>query len=103
MDVGSGIISSVSDGTARAIQWPNEVGSIPQQAHTDQGARSEEDAAPEDALLVADGFLVPGKDTRGLYVVRKPGNGVAERKVSIYLWHSTSITQYYDSHVRTFT
>ena len=83
MDVGSGVISSVSDGTARAIQWPNEVASIPQQAHTDQGARSGEDAAPEDALLVADGFLVPGKDTGGLYVVRKPGNGVAERTMCL--------------------
>lgn len=36
-----------------------------------------------DALLVCDGFLVPGKDRGGLYVVHHPGNAHLERTVSL--------------------
>eukprot|EP00522_Entomoneis_paludosa_P000631 CAMPEP_0172474080 /NCGR_PEP_ID=MMETSP1065-20121228/69177_1 /TAXON_ID=265537 /ORGANISM="Amphiprora paludosa, Strain CCMP125" /LENGTH=864 /DNA_ID=CAMNT_0013232257 /DNA_START=77 /DNA_END=2671 /DNA_ORIENTATION=+ len=39
--------------------------------------------AYEDALLVADGFLVPGKDRGGLYVVKHPGNRDAEWTVQL--------------------
>jgi hypothetical protein len=30
--------------------------------------------AHDDALLVSDGFLVPGKNKGGIYVVKNPGN-----------------------------
>eukprot|EP00957_Ditylum_brightwellii_P015908 1198135-Ditylum_brightwellii.AAC.1 len=37
----------------------------------------------DDALLVTDGFLVPGKDKGGLYVVRNPGNKDLEWAISL--------------------
>lgn len=37
----------------------------------------------DDALLVSDGFLVPGKDQGGIYVVRNPGNPISEWTVSL--------------------
>ncbi len=61
-------MSSVSDKTARTILWPNEVQTVPWH---------------QDALLVCDGFLVPGKDRGGLYVVRYPGHPHREWTVSL--------------------
>ena len=61
-DVGTGRMSTVSDKTASAIKWPNEVESVPKED------------IDEDALLVTDGFLVPGKDKGGLYIVKNPGD-----------------------------
>ena len=46
--------------------WPNEI------RHCD-----------DDALLVSDGFLVPGKDKGGIYVVLNPGQDGKERKICI--------------------
>lgn len=98
VDVETGAMSHVNDRTARAIKWPNEVASIPRQKiynmsvinntgineddakGTDTTARGEE---LEDALLITDGFLVPGKDKGGLYVVRNPGNAVTEWRVCL--------------------
>jgi hypothetical protein len=37
----------------------------------------------QDAILVCDGFLVPGKDRGGLYIVQNPGNPKLERTVSL--------------------
>ncbi|KAL9182016.1 hypothetical protein ACHAXT_012359 [Thalassiosira profunda] len=88
MDVESGTISSVNDRTAKAIQWPNEVASIPSQ--------SSGGSELEDALLVTDGFLVPGKDRGGLYVVRNPGNAMSEWRVCL-----TGVTNLQDELIRT--
>jgi hypothetical protein len=44
----------------------------------DIGSVKDKEVELEDALLVTDGFLVPGKDKGGLYVVRNPANGVSE-------------------------
>ncbi|KAL7549409.1 hypothetical protein ACHAWF_012679 [Thalassiosira exigua] len=77
LDIESGVMSSVNDGTAKAIKWPNEVTSVPKQAN----AHGHNEL--EDALLVTDGFLVPGKDKGGLYVVRNPGHGVSEWRVCL--------------------
>ena len=85
LDVGSGVMSNANDRTARAIKWPNEVTSVPKHLYVnhhhntdDTGSVKEEEVELEDALLVTDGFLVPGKDKGGLYVVRNPGNGISE-------------------------
>ena len=88
LDVKSGVMSSATDRTSGAIRWPNEVASVPGRLY--RGADRADAAAAagggggddgdglEDALLVTDGFLVPGKDKGGLYVVRNPGNGACE-------------------------
>ena len=85
LDITSGVMSSVNDRTARAIKWPNEVQSIPRQLYAnDQSHHLMNDYSGstkrliDDALLVTDGFLVPGKDKGGLYVVRRPGNARSE-------------------------
>ena len=76
LDVETGVMSTVGDETAKTIKWPNEVTSVPAQCLT-------QSKTLEDALLVTDGFLVPGKDKGGLYVVRNPGNEVSESKTSL--------------------
>lgn len=82
LDVKSGVMSNVNDRTARAIKWPNEVLSIPRQLYTNNVVANDScgdtDRLLDDALLVTDGFLVPGKDKGGLYVVRRPGNSRSE-------------------------
>mmetsp|Transcript_14559 Transcript_14559/g.31657 ORF Transcript_14559/g.31657 Transcript_14559/m.31657 type:complete len:913 (-) Transcript_14559:60-2798(-) len=85
LDVESGVMSKVNDRTAKAIKWPNEVTSIPRQTYANQtiSPQSTEENELEDALLVTDGFLVPGKDKGGLYVVRNPGNSVSEKRVCL--------------------
>ncbi|GAB5032223.1 afg1-family atpase [Nannochloropsis oceanica] len=47
-----------------SFRWPNEVYNLP--PHTITGCSDE-------ALLVADGFLMPGRSDGGLYVVQDPG------------------------------
>ena len=89
LDVKTGAMSYVNEITARAIKWPNEVASIPRQQYvmnnqtnsTFPSSNSVEHL--EDALLVTDGFLVPGKDKGGLYVVQHPGNSLTERRVCL--------------------
>ncbi|KAK1738945.1 hypothetical protein QTG54_010261 [Skeletonema marinoi] len=85
LDVETGAMSYVNEITARAIKWPNEVASIPRQQyvmnHHPTNSSSTTFASSngeqlEDALLVTDGFLVPGKDKGGLYVVQNPTNTV---------------------------
>jgi hypothetical protein len=96
VDVETGVMSHVNDRTARAIKWPNEVASIPRQAYNHGNARnvngipgnnnmtlSHSNDGFEDALLVTDGFLVPGKEKGGLYVVKNPGNAVSEWRVCL--------------------
>ena len=85
LDVASGVMSNANDRTSRAIRWPNEVTSVPRRlyANSRTGAGDDDDddddeEGLEDALLVTDGFLVPGKEKGGLYVVRNPGNGIYE-------------------------
>ena len=92
VDVETGSMSNVNDRTARAIKWPNEVASVPSQVYnaslsnvTDNWGNitTSQGEELEDALLVTDGFLVPGKDKGGLYVVRNPGNDVTEWRVCL--------------------
>eukprot|EP00985_Skeletonema_marinoi_P023475 scaffold15698_cov154-Skeletonema_marinoi.AAC.11 len=95
LDVETGAMSYVNEITARAIKWPNEVASIPRQQYvmnhhpTNSSSSSTTTFASsngeqlEDALLVTDGFLVPGKDKGGLYVVQNPTNSATERRVCL--------------------
>ena len=75
-------MGQVNSRTADAIRWPNEVQIVPKQQHpcdeNTQSLNSDNNnmyqQSLEDSLLVSDGFLVPGRDNGGLYVVRNPGN-----------------------------
>eukprot|EP00578_Thalassiosira_sp_NH16_P014276 CAMPEP_0181112156 /NCGR_PEP_ID=MMETSP1071-20121207/19666_1 /TAXON_ID=35127 /ORGANISM="Thalassiosira sp., Strain NH16" /LENGTH=753 /DNA_ID=CAMNT_0023196113 /DNA_START=505 /DNA_END=2763 /DNA_ORIENTATION=- len=86
VDVESGVMANVNERTAKAIKWPNEVSSIPRHMYANQINHEHSGgmkALFEDALLVTDGFLVPGKDKGGLYVVRNPGNSESEWRVCL--------------------
>ena len=92
VDVDTGHIGTVNKRTAEAIRWPNEVNSVPLQ-HSEAGrkaqAQSGDPSPPEvvreqdDALLVSDGFLVPGRNRGGLYIVRNPGNEDSEWRICL--------------------
>ena len=87
MDPASGHVTRVPT----PLLWPNEVTSVPchlvpptpsclitpEQLEIATALQEELDCdggGPyRDALLVADGFLVPGKDQGGIYMVQKPG------------------------------
>ena len=79
VDAKDGAIHSINDRTSRSILWPNEVAEVPNNP---------------DALLIADGFLVPGKDRGGIYVVSKPGSPQYEWNVC--LTKSTSQERWFD-------
>lgn len=49
---------------SHAFGWPNEVHSLP------PGAVK---GSSDEAMLVADGFLMPGRSDGGLYIVQEPG------------------------------
>lgn len=78
VDAESGHIESVDKRTREAILWPNEFNAVP--SNRDMRAKSTDDDGKnsmdtqDDALLVSDGFLVPGKNKGGIYVVKNPGN-----------------------------
>ena len=72
VDVEDGVMGQLNTRTSNAIQWPNEVNYVPfDKTITELGERESEIG---DALLISDGFLVPGKDNGGVYVVTKPGH-----------------------------
>lgn len=74
VDIQNGHISSVNTRSESMTLWPNEVSPVPKDL-----LQEAKDYGPfDDALLVSDGFLVPGKDRGGLYVVKNPGNPNSE-------------------------
>ena len=75
VDTDSGHIESANKRTRQTILWPNEFNTVP--VIRDMRMKSPSEAAnsmQDDALLVSDGFLVPGKNKGGIYVVKNPGN-----------------------------
>jgi hypothetical protein len=84
VDVDSGHIDSVNSRSESMALWPNEVCSVPAQLlappshHHHSEPRVNSILMDDDALLVSDGFLVPGKDRGGVYVIRNPGNPHSE-------------------------
>jgi hypothetical protein len=92
LDTVSGRLGRVNDRTRSHLVWPNEVTTVPVDLvrpplNMSQGSGA---ATPRrtmhnyrDALLVADGFLVPGKDRGGLYVVQQAGDPTKEWTVRL--------------------
>jgi hypothetical protein len=87
MDVESGHIHSVNARSESMALWPNEMNSVPSnliQTNHHHNLRTSIKKQPmDDALLVSDGFLVPGKDRGGIYIVQKPGNSNSEWTISL--------------------
>jgi len=87
VDIASGQMGCVNEQTAKSIRWPNEVNSVPTQYVDSIGSHHDTDSHDtsqlQDALLVSDGFLVPGRDNGGLYVVSRPGHESNEWKVCL--------------------
>ena len=108
MEADSGEMESINARTKDLLLWPNEVALVPnpiwkhprpdvvdhgnsvpavttppKQASPSPPFIIQPHSAHEDALLVADGFLVPGKDRGGLYIVQHPGNPDAEWTVRL--------------------
>lgn len=87
VDAESGHIQSVDSRTSKVILWPNEFNSVPIMHLDGAGWQTrtkvidvdaKEKCLNDDALLVCDGFLVPGKNKGGIYVVKNPGNSATE-------------------------
>jgi hypothetical protein len=91
IETNDGFIGSVNPRTASSVLWPNEVTSVPSQLLQDSSQMKNpgvprafrRDGLYQDALLVSDGFLVPGKDHGGLYIVKNPGNPQTEWTMSL--------------------
>lgn len=77
MDVCDGYIDSVNDRSEAMTLWPNELSSVPASLLPDSSSKF------DDALLVSDGFLVPGKDQGGIYVIKNPGNPNSEWSICL--------------------
>lgn len=85
MDVDEGHIECVNARSEAMTLWPNEVTSVPKhliEPHVGVDKKRYQNLE-EDALLVSDGFLVPGKDRGGIYVIQNPGNPHSEWTVSL--------------------
>jgi hypothetical protein len=80
MDVQTGYMASVNKRTSKAILWPNESNHVPKSLLTSHDTAG---THYDDALLISDGFLVPGKDKGGLYIVQNPGNTESEWNVCL--------------------
>jgi hypothetical protein len=74
VDIESGTIGQMNKQTVSAIRWPNEVNSVPIQRYGNTKNDEADFTLEEDALLISDGFLVPGRDNGGVYVVSRPGH-----------------------------
>jgi hypothetical protein len=91
MDVRTGQIESANARSEAMTLWPNEVNSVPSELipklvskdSQPQSSSSSSSFKVEDALLVSDGFLVPGKDRGGIYIVKNPGNPNSEWTVCL--------------------
>lgn len=88
LDVHDGRIDSANARSEAMTLWPNELNAIPKltsllpekltiSTNHHNGGQSKI-SEEEDALLVSDGFLVPGKDQGGIYIIQNPGNPNSE-------------------------
>lgn len=81
VDAETGHIESLNTRTSKAILWPNEFNSVPSIHMNTQDSSATTNMkkdVDDDALLVSDGFLVPGKNKGGIYVIKNPGDTAAE-------------------------
>lgn len=91
MDAGK--LVSVNERSSSAMRWPNEVNYVP--ASFFHNGSDRERMSHLDALLVCDGFLVPGKDQGGVYLVKNPGNPKSEWTVCLSESNSESDRWFY--------
>ena len=110
IDTNTGHMESCNTRTSKSLKWPNEVNSVPSQyvdspadGNKLENTKSETTTTTtsgtttttpqladlKDAILVSDGFLIPGKDQGGIHVVKQPGNPNSEWAVCL-----TEITGY---------
>ena len=103
VDIQDGHIDSASARSESMISWPNEITKVPMnlvkhqtpgrnylsdQENRDKMTGEKEGSSfvntfIQDALLVADGFLIPGKDRGGIYLVNKPSDKELEWSVAL--------------------
>jgi len=108
VDIHDGHIDTVNPRSESMISWPNEITKVPthmikrqyqgklgQKQHSTRKTWNEASAQKDgslstyvnsltqDALLVADGFLIPGKDRGGIYVVNNPANKESEWSIPL--------------------
>eukprot|EP00536_Pseudo-nitzschia_multiseries_P008844 jgi/Psemu1/199154/e_gw1.232.77.1 len=93
VDICNGHIDEINPRSESMITWPNEITKVPakliiqqkQQKQHEQQQRVTNfmESLSQDALLVADGFLVPGKDRGGIYVVQNPAHKESEWSIPL--------------------
>ena len=108
VDIHNGHIDTVNPRSESMISWPNEITKVPthmiepqfQQTQSQKHHQSREtldavsvdrdgslsryaNSLTQDALLVADGFLIPGKDRGGIYVVNNPAHKESEWSIEL--------------------
>lgn len=108
VDIHDGHIDTLNPRSESMISWPNEITNVPanmsklQHQRTldqnqqltqetldemsvgrDESISSDVNSFTQDALLVADGFLVPGKDRGGLYIVKNPAHKELEWSIPL--------------------
>ncbi|KAL3909505.1 MAG: hypothetical protein SGILL_008064, partial [Bacillariaceae sp.] len=91
VEVRNGHIDTINTRSESMIPWPNEVNKVPSNLVASETHQSRvacpqlgfPESTTQDALLVSDGFLVPGKDRGGIYVVNNPGNEKLEWSVCL--------------------
>ena len=93
LDIKNGHIQSVNSKTSKSILWPNESNSVPKSLFAGGTVLDEQEEGLEDALLVSDGFLVPGKDRGGVYVVKNPGHPQLERNICLVGGHMSQTNE----------
>jgi hypothetical protein len=92
VDIHNGHIDTINKRSESMIPWPNEVNKVPVDLITNQqwlrNKKNKHQVSfpneiTQDALLVSDGFLVPGKNRGGIYVINNPGNEKHEWSVCL--------------------
>ena len=83
IDSSTSRVRSVNSRTSRSILWPNESNFVPSELLETGVNKKKQHKTYDDALLVSDGFLVPGKDKGGLYLVKNPSDPHSEETICI--------------------
>jgi len=95
-DPRQGGIASANYRTTSQLLWPNEVAAVPKHiVQIPKTTKNDVDRSFRNALLVSDGFLVPGKHRGGLYLVQHPGN--PDREYTARLTSASSSWFYHKS------
>ncbi|KAI2490583.1 hypothetical protein MHU86_23981 [Fragilaria crotonensis] len=96
LDSATGKSRCVGSKTSKSMLWPNESNAVPKMF---QEGSTNPKTKYHDALLVSDGFLVPGKNSGGLYVVKNPTNSMHEETVCLTGGSSSKDSWFYHKSV----